>query len=156
MSEEDIGTYAYHLDRAFLTKELAINSSTIGGNCEHLSSQWLAKPTIFTIPSLGLVLVQTMLGRGMEELKLAEQSCMSCLLDQRAAATQRAGNVLAKGGGMYADAVNWCLEKFSSRASEDEETFSQLYYDAVVVRLEGIIELFGPLPSSSTSGPTTD
>lgn len=141
MGEKGLGAYVYYLDRPFLTKELAIYPSTAGANCGHQPSQWLVKPRIFTILSLVLVLVQTMLGRGMEELEVAEQSCMSCLLDQQAVATQKAGTVLAKGGDMYADAVNWCLKNFLSRATEDEEAFSQQYYDTVVAKLEGIIEL---------------
>lgn len=147
LGDEDPGACVYHLDRPFLAKDLAGSSNTSGASCGHQPSLHSAKPRIFTVLSLGLVLVQTMLGRGMEELRVAEQSCMSCLLDQRAAASQRAGAVLAKGGDMYADAVNWCLDNFLSRAHQDDEIFSQQYYDTVVAKLESIMDIVGSLPS---------
>lgn len=145
--EKDFGAYVYHLDRPCLARDLAIASGTPGASCGHQPSLCSAKPRISTILSLGLVLVQTMLGHDMEELRVAEQSCMSCLLDQRAAASQSAGAVLAKGGDMYADAVNWCLENFLSRAHQDDETFSQQYYDTVVAKLERIVDIVGPFSS---------
>lgn len=146
--EQSLGAYTYHLGRPFLAKSLAVSCGTSGASCGHQLPLSSAKPRISTILSLALVLVQIMLGGGMEEVKVAEQSCMSCLLDQRAAASQRAAAVSVKGGDMYADAVNWCLENFLSRAHQDDETFSQQYYDTVVAKLEGILDIIEPVSSS--------
>lgn len=146
LGEEDLGAYAYHLDRPFLARGLAISPRTLGVSCGHQSSGSIP-PRAFTILSLALVLVQIMLGSGMEEHKVAEKSCIGCLLHQQAVMSQRAGTVLVKGGDMYADAVNWCLGSFMSKARQDDETFSQQYYDTVVAKLEGIVDIVGPLPS---------
>lgn len=148
LGEEDRGAYVYHLDRPFLAKGLAISSNAHGLSCEHQPSDPVQlPPRAFAILSLALMLVQIMLGRGMEEPKRAERSCTDCLLEQSAVMSKRAGTVLAKGGYMYADAVNWCLENFIWTARKDDETFSQQYYDTVVAKLEGIVDIVGPLPS---------
>lgn len=146
LGEEDLGSYVYHLDRPFLARGLAISSSTLGVSCGHQPSGSIP-PRTFTILSLALVLVQIMLGSGMEEHKVAQQSCIGCLLHQQAVISQRAGTVLAKGGPMYADAVNWCLGSFMSKARQDDETFSQQYYDTVVAKLEEVMEFAGLLSS---------
>lgn len=146
LGEEDRGAYVYHLDRPFLAKGLAISSSAHELRCEHQPAGSVRlPPRSFTILSLALILVQIMLGRGMEEPKRAERSCVDCLLEQSALMSKRAGTVLAKGGDMYADAVNWCLQNFIWTASQDDETFSQQYHDTVVAKLEGILDIVGPL-----------
>lgn len=146
LGKEDPGAYVYHLDRPFLAKDLAISSSTPEASCGHQPSDSVPHRT-FTILSLALILVQIMLGCGIEDHKVAERSCIGCLMQQQAAASQMAGNVLAKGGDMYADAVNWCLGSFMSRARQDDETFNQQYYDTVVGKLECIMDIVGPLSS---------
>lgn len=146
LGEEDLGAYIYHLDRPFLAKGLAMPASTPGVSCGHQPSGSVP-PRTFTILSLALILVQIMLGRGMEEHKIAERSCIGCLLHQRAVMSQKAGTVLARGGDMYADAVNWCLGSFMSKARQDDETFSQQYYDTVVAKLEGMVDIVGSLSS---------
>lgn len=144
LSVEYQGGTVCHLDRPFLTKDVAISPSAPGASCGHQPSGSVP-PRTFAILSLALVLVQIMLGCDMVELRVAERSCIECLLHQQAAASQRAGAILAKGLYPYADAVKWCLESFMSRARYDEETFSQQYYDTVVAKLEGIMDIVGPL-----------
>lgn len=146
LGEEDPTASVYYLDRPFLARGLAISSSSTGFSCGHQPSGSVP-PRTFTILSLALMLVQIMLGRDMEEQKVAERSCIGCLLHQQAAVSQKAGSVLAKGGHMYADAVNWCLRSFMSKARQDDETFGQQYYDTVVAKLEGIMDIVGPLSS---------
>lgn len=144
----DLGGCVYHLDRLFLANDLVVPPRTLGPSCGHQPLPSSAGTRVSMILSLALVLVQVILGRSVKELRVMEQSCMSCLLEQRAAACRKAGTVLSKGGDIYADAVNRCLGNFLSTAHLDDETFSQQYYGTVVAKLEAVVDIVGSCSSS--------
>lgn len=145
---DGLNGWVYHLDRVFLPKDIATPTSAAGLSCGHPTHLPSDKYKPLTILSLACLLVQIMLGHSMEDFHIAEKSCLGCLMTQQAAASRKLGAVLAKGGDMYADAVNWCLQNYLSAVNLDDGEFDHRYYSKVVLKLEALVDVVGCFSAS--------
>lgn len=120
------------LDRPFLTKEASKPSPTYFN-----PSNGISRPIDLTILSLGLLLIQIIVGRSIDDLAIDPNvKDMDSLFTKRATATRMAGSVVEQGGGNYAGAVQWCLNSVQSVACLDDETLAQEFHEAVIAPLE--------------------
>lgn len=145
---DGLNGWVYHLDQLYLPKDLATPTSAAGLSCGHSTHLPSDKYKPLTILSLACLLVQIMLGHSMEDFHIAERSCLGCLMTQQAAASRKLGAVLAKGGDMYADAVNWCLQNYLSAVNMDDGEFDHRYYSKVVLNLEALVDIVGSFSAS--------
>ncbi|KAM3498287.1 hypothetical protein MY10362_008385 [Beauveria mimosiformis] len=96
------------------------------------------RPVNLTILSLGVLLIQVIVGKTIDELDIpreAEMSMNSIIMRYEASARLR-DRVLENGGVGYASAVRWCLDNVFNMVNLENETFCQEFYNHVVVRLE--------------------
>lgn len=140
--------WVYHLDRVYLPKDLASSPSTAKLSCGHPTYLPATKYKPLTILSLACLLVQIILGHSIDEFDIAPRSCLECLMTQQAAASRNLGTVLAKGGDMYADAVNWCLKNYLSAVNLDDGEFNHRYHSTVVAKLEALVDIVGSFSTS--------
>lgn len=127
-----------HLDRPFLAKIL---SSTPPSVTQTQPKQAAGRPMDLTILSLGLLLIQIMVGRQISDLSLTPDMRMGLTLSKKELASKYIASVMENGGMNYAGAVQWCLESILSVACLDDEKFAQNFYNAVIVKLEGDLVL---------------
>lgn len=128
----------YYLDRPFLSKGLAIAlPSTCGDRAMHADG----RPVDLTILSLGLLLIQIIIGRPVDDLGLSPDIRMDSTVQKMHKASEYISSVMESGGMNYADAVQWCLGSIFSVACLDDERFAQDFHGAVIVRLEGDLGL---------------
>lgn len=111
-------------------------STTPGAGQMH-PTQAEGRPMDLTILSLGLLLIQIMIGRRISDLALEPDMRMKSTLSKKELASKYIASVTESGGMNYAGAVQWCLGSILSVACLDDEKFSQDFYNAVIVRLEG-------------------
>lgn len=129
-----------YLDRAFLAKQVpeasqetwttpsqarpALQPTTIPPNTH--------RPIDFMLVSLGLLLIQIIIGQYSEQLRVEDGMTMNVILEKQTIASNMAGLVLQNGGINYTGAVKWCLEKFLSSANLGNAELAQQFYDAVI------------------------
>lgn len=129
---------ARYLGRPFLTKTLAGQAPSAA---QIQSTQAEGRPIDLTILSLGLLLIQIIIGRQISDLALTPDIRMKSTLSKKEIALKYIASVMESGGINYADAVQWCLRSILSVACLDNEKFAQDFYDAVITRLEGDLRL---------------
>lgn len=121
-------------DRPFLAKMLA---STTPDGAGVQQKQEDNRPMDFTILSLGLLLIQIIVGRQISDLALTPDLSFQSVLSKKELASKYTASVMENGGMNYADAVQWCLGSMFSVACLDDDKFSQDFYTAVIIKLEG-------------------
>lgn len=132
------GSSTHQLGRPFLAKVL---SPASGGTFQSQPSEpAMFRPMDLTILSLGLLLIQIIVGRPIAELAIdPKMKVMDAILSKQAIASQMTGSVLENGGINYAGVVQWCLNR--SVACLDDEKLGQEFHEAVIVRLEDDLRL---------------
>lgn len=108
------------------------------------ATQAKGRPRDLTILSLGLLLIQIIIGEQSGDLALNLDMESSSMLSKKEAASKYDVDVIVNGGMNYAKAVHWCLENMFSVAHLDNEKFAQEFYNDVIVRLEDDLELQTP------------
>lgn len=126
------GTYIYRLDRPLLAKTLA--SASI--NPTQLPAQTALRPVDINTLSLGLLPIQIIVGRYIEDLVVTTEMSFDAILTKQRKALQMSAPVLEEGGMNYAEAVQWCLNSVKSIATLDDDEFGRSFHDAVITRLE--------------------
>lgn len=124
---------ACYFDRPFLAKTL---SSTTPGAARVQQKQVENRPMDFTILSLGILLIQIIVGRQISDLDVTPDMRFQSVLSKKELASEYIASVMENGGMNYADAVQWCLGSIFSVACLDDEKFSQDFYTAVIIKLE--------------------
>lgn len=128
-----------YLSRPFLAK--IPPSSATPSATPIQSTQAEGRPMDLTILSLGLVLIQIMIGRQISDLALGPDMGMKSTLSKKEVASKYIASVMESGGMNYAGAVQWCLGSILSVKCLDHEEFAQDFYNAVIVSLEGDLGL---------------
>lgn len=145
--EDNAGRDIYYLDTPFLAKQLSEAAqetleAPLTSPRPHLVSQRQTNMTIThrpidsTLLSLGLLLIQIIIGKYSEQLRIEEGMTVDGMLDKQIIALKMAGLVLQNGGMNYAGAVQWCLENFLSVANLNNAEIVRQFYEAVISRLE--------------------
>lgn len=144
--EDNAGRGTYYLDPPFLAKQVSeasqqtLAAPVTSAHPRLLSQQTTPavtqRPLDSTLLSLGLLLIQIIIGDCSEQLRIEEGMTMDSMLDKQIIALQMAGQVQQSGGMNYAGAVQWCLENFLSVANLDNAEFARQFYEAVISRLE--------------------
>lgn len=133
MEREDASPHANCLGRPFLARVLPKLSASA---CKP-RDQAALRPMDLTILSLGLVLLQVIVGRHIEGLAIdPDNKGMDSIISKQEAASQMTGSILENGGMNYANAVQWCLSSVLSVACLDDEKVGQEFHEAVISRLE--------------------
>lgn len=146
LREEQAPTcHIYHLDRPFLSKSLS--STAASGQQQHLA-QTTFRPVDLTILSLGLLLIQIIIGRHISNLTTVPDMGMESIIEKQRIASAMAGSVLENGGMNYAGAVQWCLSSILSVACLDDEKFGQEFHGEVIARLENDLRLQSSVAST--------
>lgn len=130
---------ASSLGRPFLAK--TPTSSATPSASQVQSTQAEGRPVDLTIISLGLLLIQIMIGRQVSDLAVAPDMCIKSTLSKKDVASEYIGRVMESGGMNYVAAVQWCLGSILSVACLDNEKFAHEFYNAVIIRLEGDLGL---------------
>lgn len=128
-----------YLGRPFLAKIQP--SSATPSATPMQSTQAEVRPMDLTILSLGLLLIQIMIGRQISDLALTPDMGMTSTLSKKDMASKYIASVMESGGMNYAGAVQWCLGSILSVKCLDHEEFAQDFYNAVIVSLEGDLGL---------------
>lgn len=130
----------YQLGRPFLAKVL--QSPAVDSSCPPQcdSPAAIFRHMNLTILSLGLLLIQIIVGRHIADLTIdPNMKVMDVILSKQAIASRMTGSVLENGGMNYAGAVQWCLSR--SVACLDDEKLGQEFHEAVIARLENDLKL---------------
>lgn len=130
---------ASSLGRPFLEKTPP--SSATASASQVQPTQVEGRPMDLTILSLGLLLIQIMIGRQIGDLAVAPDMGIKSTLSKKDVASKYIGPVMESGGMNYAAAVQWCLSSILSVACLDNEKFAHEFYNAVIIRLEGDLGL---------------
>ncbi|KAJ0107554.1 hypothetical protein J7T55_007744 [Diaporthe amygdali] len=128
---------ASYLGRPFLAKTPPSSTSA----SQFQSTQAEGRPIDLTILSLGLLLIQIMIGRQISDLALTPDMHIKSTLSKKEIASKYIASVMESGGMNYAGVVQWCLGSILSVACLDDEKFAQDFYNAVIMRLEGDLGL---------------
>jgi len=91
------------------------------------------------ILSLGLLLIQVIIGRQFEEFHIQDMMDMDCtsMVKKQTLASEMVDLVVQNGGGNYNEAVQWCLSTYlSSIRNLDDEELAGEFYEAVISKLE--------------------
>lgn len=124
-----------YLGRPFLVK--IPPSSATPSATQIQSTQEEGRPMDLTMLSLGLLLIQIMIGRQISDLALTPDMRTESICSKTKVASKYITSVMESGGMNYAGAVHWCLDSIWCAACLDNEKFAQDFYNAVIVRLEG-------------------
>ena len=89
-----------------------------------------------TVISLGVLLIQLIIGRVVEELDISRSTDMESILEKHEAASRLSGEVTTSGGLNFATAVRWCLDTVLEVATLENDGFCQNFYGAVVAKLQ--------------------
>lgn len=144
LQEEDpVGNQTCNLDRPFLSKQVreALQQAHLAPFESKITHQRPSatdkrRPIDLTILSVGLLLIQILVGQRFGRLQIEHGMNMDGIVEMQTLALQKAGLVLQEGGMNYAGAVQWCLENHFSVATLDNEELARQFYDAVISRLE--------------------
>lgn len=133
-------TYIYHLDRPFLVKTPPKSSAS--ASLSQPPQAMLGRPMDPIILSLGLLLIQVIVGRHIDNLDLdPDVRGIGSILDKQSAASQMTLSVLENGGMNYAGAVQWCLDSVLCGAGLDDEKVGQDFHKLVIAKLEADMRL---------------
>ncbi|KAI7778558.1 hypothetical protein LA080_001979 [Diaporthe eres] len=133
MEQQAADAHGRLMGRPFLAKVLPKLPATSCRSAE----QATVRPMDLTILSLGLVLIQIIIGQHVEGLAIdPDNKGMDSIISKQEAASQMTRPILENGGMNYADAVQWCLGSVLSVACLDDEAVGQEFYEAVIARLE--------------------
>lgn len=95
----------------------------------------------FVIFSLGLLLIQIMIGRYVHELTIPLDMCMESSIKKKEIATKYICLVVENGGDNYAAVVQWCLGSMFSVACLDDDEFVQDFHHHVIEKLERDLDI---------------
>lgn len=125
------GSHSYCLDRPFLAKAL-VQSPT---SC-YPQPVALLRRIDLNVLSLGLLLIQIIVGRYIPDLVITKDMSLDAILSKQTQAEQMTARVMENGGINYARAVEWCLKSMFSASGLEDDTFGQEFHEAVISRLE--------------------
>lgn len=145
--KDNAGHGTYYLDPPFLAKQVPeasqkevaaplLSAHSFPVSQQQTSPAVTQRPLDCTLLSLGLLLVQIIIGEYSEQLRIEEGMTMDKMVDKQMQAMEMAGLVLQNGGKDYLGAVQWCLENFLSVANLDNTEFARQFYEAVISKLE--------------------
>ncbi|KAK4107428.1 hypothetical protein N656DRAFT_840433 [Canariomyces notabilis] len=100
-----------------------------------------ARVANLAILSLGILLIQVIIGKTVKALGLSENLDSSALLSKCTMGAELLGQVRGSAGTNYEMAVNWCLSNAFKVANLKKDKFCNEYYAEVVARLESDLEL---------------
>lgn len=151
LREEDaLGHHTCNLDRPFLARQvrevlhqthatpLASEPSPLLNHQQTFAVN-TQRPIDFMILSLGLLLIQVIIGRQFEEFHIQDMVDMDCtsMVKKQTLASEMVDLVIQNGGGNYNEAVQWCLSTYlSSIRNLDDEELAGEFYEAVISKLE--------------------
>jgi hypothetical protein len=122
------GHSAYHY-RPFVVRHLKEQRS-------HPKPQEGPRPVNLTVLSLGMLLIQLIIGRVVDELDISGSTDMESILAKHEAGSRLSGEVTTSGGLNFATAVRWCLDTVLEVATLENDAFCQSFYGAVVAKLQ--------------------
>lgn len=145
--EDTMGNETCYLDCPFLAKQLPkatrkVHAAPFSPTPSRLVPQQqpvrkgTERPIDSTILSLGLLLIQIVIGHCLENLHVDDGMTTDGMLEKKTSASKMAGLVLQNGGMNYEAAVQWCLENCLSVANLDNEGLAGQFHDSVIARLE--------------------
>lgn len=88
------------------------------------------------ILSLGLLLIQVIVGRVLEQLHIEDVMSMNCMFEKQSLASEMVDMVIQNGGENYKGAVQWCLSNLSSVRNLGDQELAGQFHDAVISKLE--------------------
>lgn len=133
MEQQAANSHTNCLGRPFLASLLPKPSASACKPPEQVAF----RPMDLTILSLGLLLVQIIIGRHVQDLSIEpDNKAMDAIISKQEAASQMTGSILENGGMNYANAVQWCLSSVLCGACLDDENVGQEFHEAVISRLE--------------------
>jgi hypothetical protein len=122
------GHSAYHY-RPFVVRHLKEQRS-------HPKPQEGPRPVNLTVLSLGMLLIQLIISRVVDELDISGSTDMESILAKHEAGSRLSGEVTTSGGLNFATAVRWCLDTVLEVATLENDAFCQSFYGAVVAKLQ--------------------
>lgn len=94
------------------------------------------RPMDCMILSLGLLLIQVIVGRVLEQLHIEDVMNMNCMFEKQSLASEMVDMVIQNGGENYKGAVQWCLSNLSSVRNLGDQELAGQFHDAVISKLE--------------------
>jgi hypothetical protein len=133
------GPYRPFVFRKLLVETLVDSSLTSGTPEINVNTD--ARVANLAILSLGVLLIQVIIGKTVKALGLTANLDWSTLLSKCTVGAELLGQVRGSAGTNYEMAVNWCLNNVFKVANLKNDKFCNEYYAEVVARLESDLEL---------------
>ncbi|KAH6962119.1 hypothetical protein BKA56DRAFT_679652 [Ilyonectria sp. MPI-CAGE-AT-0026] len=128
------------LSRPFVAKGiLEANQSHVGQSQQGTFTQ--QRPINLMVLSLGVLLIQVIIGKAIETLDMTECMDLDAILAMNQAGKSFNGQILESGGMNYTTVVDWCLNTVFSTGGLENENVSQNFYVEVVARLEEDVKI---------------
>jgi hypothetical protein len=125
------GGRSAHMYRPFVVRNLQDSERR-----SHPQPREGPRPVNLTVLSLGVLLIQLIIGRVVEELDISgSMPDMESILEKHEAGSRLGGEVTTSGGLNFATAVRWCLDTVLEVATLENDGFCQSFYGAVVAKL---------------------
>jgi hypothetical protein len=123
------------LDRPFVVKNLLTTHS------KQSTSSNTSRPVNLAVFSLGVLLIQVMIGKAESGLEMAGVMDVGTVLSKRDAGKRLFDQLLESGGANYKSAVEWCFDSVLQVAGLQNEKCCQQFFQEVVSRLEEDVQL---------------
>ncbi|KAL6408888.1 hypothetical protein AUP68_07836 [Ilyonectria robusta] len=128
------------LSQPFVAKSISeANQSHVGQSQQDTFTQ--QRPINLMVLSLGVLLIQVIIGKAIETLDMAECMDLDAILAMNQAGKSFNGQILESGGMNYTTVVDWCLNTVFSTGGLENENVSQNFYVEVVARLEEDVKI---------------
>ncbi|KAL7907214.1 hypothetical protein GGI35DRAFT_481760 [Trichoderma velutinum] len=129
-SDGEHGLDTIFLDQPFVVKNLLTSQ-------RKKSTSWnTSRPVNLAIFSVGVLLMQVMVGKTESALEMAGVMDVNTVLSKRDTGKRLLGQLLESGGANYKSAVEWCFDSVLQVAGLQNEKCCQQFFQEVVLRLE--------------------
>ncbi|KAH6987131.1 hypothetical protein EDB80DRAFT_589897 [Ilyonectria destructans] len=138
--EDVILSNVHSLSRPFVAKNISeAKQSHVGQSQQDTFTQ--QRPINLMVLSLGVLLIQVIIGKAIETLDMTECMDLDAILATNQAGKSFNGQILESGGINYTTVVDWCLNTVFSTGGLENENVSQNFYVEVVARLEEDVKI---------------
>jgi hypothetical protein len=120
---------------AYMYRPFVVRNLKDSERPSHPQSREGPRPVNLTVLSLGVLLIQLIIGRVVDELDISGSADMDSILEKHEAGSRLSGEVTTSGGLNFATAVRWCLDTVLEVATLENDGFCQSFYGAVVAKL---------------------
>ncbi|GAP91897.1 hypothetical protein SAMD00023353_7200550 [Rosellinia necatrix] len=104
----------------------------------------LMRPISLEALYLGVILIQIMIGRVENGLRMTDLADMRSIISRRGRGSELVEEVREVGGDNYAAAVTWCLDSIYGVANLQNDQYCHNFYQAVIARLEDDLKVIAP------------